>query len=67
MLSHYRKIGRDGTAMVDCECHLLVMGFKELKTILKNFEEIEAQMKQTARKRRVHHERAIEKVIISSQ
>lgn len=67
MLSHFRKIGRDGTAMVDCECHLLVMGCKELKTVLKNFEEIEAQMKQTARKRREHHEQAIEKVIMRSQ
>lgn len=42
MLSHFRKIGRDGTAMVDCECHLLVMGGKELRMVLKHFVEIEA-------------------------
>lgn len=55
LIKKYRKLGRDGTAIVDSECHLLVIGSKELKAILKYFKEIETQMIHTAQKRRRHH------------
>ena len=60
MLKHFKNKGRDGTAIVDSECHLLVMNSRELRIILRHFPIIEKQMKTTARKRRVHHEKAIE-------
>ena len=31
LLSRYKKLGRDSTAIVDSECHLLVIGSKEIK------------------------------------
>lgn len=42
LVSAYRDTGRDGTAIVDSECHLLVIGSKELKFILKHFKKVEA-------------------------
>lgn len=60
LLKRYRRQGRDGTAIVDSECHLLVIGSKELKNILKYFKEVEQQMINTAKKRRTHHQKSIE-------
>ena len=41
LIKRYRKLGRDGTAIVDSECHLLVINSKELKSILKYFGDVE--------------------------
>ena len=41
LLKKCRRLGRDGTAIVDSECHLLVIGSKELKGILKYFPDIQ--------------------------
>jgi CRP-like cAMP-binding protein len=60
MLIHYRNLGRDGTAIVDSQCHLLVIGSKELREVLVHFHDVHHQMKLQAKKRREHHERAIE-------
>lgn len=62
LIKRYRRLGRDGTAIVDSECHLLVIGSKELKNILKfkPFEEIRDQMIHTAKKRRLHHKKQIQ-------
>ena len=37
LVRSYREIGRDSTAIVDSECHLLVIGSRELRIILKQF------------------------------
>ncbi|CDW85707.1 UNKNOWN [Stylonychia lemnae] len=55
----YREIGRDSTAIVDSECHLFVIGSKELRQILKMFQDIAIQMKKTAKKRGLHHQEMI--------
>ena len=56
----YKDSGRDGTAIVDSECHLLVIGHKDLKQILKKFKDVARQMKRTAKKRGIHHMQMIE-------
>lgn len=49
------KLLRDGTAIADSECHLLVGGKKELVIILRNFKDIKEEMKKVAEERRKHH------------
>ena len=66
MLAHYQYLGRDGTAIVDSECHILVITQHQLRQILKLFPEVKVQMKQIARKRRVHHEKAINEAKIQA-
>ena len=58
--TRYLHIGRDGSAIVDSECQLQVIGGKELKGILKHFPDIKKVMKDIAKKRRGHHARGIE-------
>lgn len=48
MLHKYRVLGRDGTAIVDSECHLLVLTKPDLSKIQFLFPEVYKQMKQTA-------------------
>jgi hypothetical protein len=48
--------GRDGTAFADCECHLLVIGQKELMTILRNHKSVREEMMNVAQERKMHHE-----------
>lgn len=52
LIRKYRKTGRDGTAVVDSECHLLAITNKELKSILKYFPEEKETMLKIANKRR---------------
>ena len=59
VLSKYRKRGRDGTAIVDSECHLFVIGSKELRQILRHFPEIDEELKKNAKKRGIHHKKSI--------
>lgn len=59
ILSRFKRKGRDGTAIVDSECHLFVIGSKELKQILRHFPEIEDELKRNAHKRRIHHKKSI--------
>ncbi len=56
----YRDIGRDGTAIVDSECRLLVISYKDLRSILKNFKKIALYMKKKAKERGQHHREMIE-------
>lgn len=56
----YRDLGRDGTAIVDSECHLLVISYKDLRSILKNFKEVAIYMKKKAKERGVHHREMID-------
>ncbi|CDW89105.1 cation channel family protein [Stylonychia lemnae] len=60
LLKKCRRQGRDGTAIVDSECHLLVIGSKELKAILKYFPDIQIQMENTANIRRKRHQKQIQ-------
>lgn len=59
-LKIYKDLGRDGTALVDSECHLLVMQSHEFRYQMKHFPEVREQMKHIAKKRRVHHLNAID-------
>ena len=56
MLKEYKDKGRDGTAIVDSECHLLIMDQKELSYVLKMFPKVRKDMRNTARKRKEHHD-----------
>jgi hypothetical protein len=47
----YQNLGRDGTAIVDCECHLLVIQNRKLMRLLKKFPIVKEQMKAIAYKR----------------
>jgi len=40
--------GRDGTAVAECECHLLVIQKKELASVLKRFRAVSEEMKTVA-------------------
>lgn len=40
MLRHFKDKGRDGSAIVDSECHLLVMDAHELRHVLRHFKEV---------------------------
>ena len=42
------KASRDGTAIADCECHLLVINRKDLNSILKHFKKIKEDMVKVA-------------------
>ena len=60
MMSFYRSYGRDGTAMVDCECQLFVIESHEFRRILRHFPEVKKHMKSNAEKRHMHHKEAVE-------
>ena len=60
MVRDYRFLGRDGSAIVDSECQLLVLTKPDLINILNLFPLVNKQMRHTAKKRRVHHMRAKE-------
>lgn len=55
VFTHEKKYGRDGTGMADSECHLLIIGIKELFKILRKFKDILLEMKTVARERLLHH------------
>ena len=55
MVREYRFLGRDGSAIVDSECQLLVLTKPDLINILNLFPLVNRQMRQTAKKRRLHH------------
>ena len=57
------KDGRDGSTFADCESHLLVIGKKELFTILKDFKNIKQEMIEVAQERKNHHDESIRKVL----
>ena len=50
---------RDSTAIAEVECQLLVITRKELLEILRRFKKVQQEMKEVAKERRKHHERAI--------
>ncbi len=58
-LKVYKDIGRDGTALVDCECSLLVMQSQEFRHYMKEFPVVRSQMKEISIRRRAHHMFAI--------
>lgn len=59
MIKMYQNYGRDGTAIVDCECHLLVIESLPFRKTLKHFPLIKEQMVVIAKKRQMHHLNAI--------
>ena len=54
--------GRDGTAMADSEIHLLVLGKKDLTSILEEFDDLGLEIKQIAKERKTYHEELIMKI-----
>lgn len=60
MMSYYKHFGRDGTAMVDCECQLFVIESHEFKRTLRHFPDVKKHMKSNAEKRHLHHKEAVE-------
>lgn len=59
-LKMYKDLGRDGTALVDCECSLLVMQSQEFRHYMKEFPVIRSHMKEISVRRSTHHLKAIE-------
>lgn len=59
-LKAYKDLGRDGTALVDCECSLLVMQSHEFRQYMKAFPVIRGHMKEISIRRSAHHLKAIE-------
>jgi hypothetical protein len=59
LIRQYREMGRDSSAVVDSECVMMVIGMKDLRSLLRSFRDVEFEMKRIAKKRGENHQHMI--------